>query len=146
MGGLYLATDIATCLWEVFGDEVYETHGLRRLATERWINQAVSQIQVAASLKICDLTSVETRSACGVDLASIVHPTLDYPHAWARAIAEHPKKYDAILYESRFTSKKCLVIYDRAAGKAIKPIDTPATLRGMDEAERFLLVNHIALV
>src|SRR5438067_1642429 len=67
---LYLATDMATCLFERFGDAMYDRR--MAIANSLWIASSVSCLRVPR-LKICDLTRPRTLSALRVDLAALMN-------------------------------------------------------------------------
>jgi hypothetical protein len=107
---LYVAMDAETCLWEVFGDAVFD-HG-RALPKTQWDDLIVSAIDVP-HLHLCDLSRTSTRSAVTVDLTALMNEDLNIPQKWGLAIQTHPLQVPAIKFKSRFTGNACLAIFDR---------------------------------
>ena len=109
-GVLYVGQDLPTILFEVFGDEMFENDC--RIRGSRWMSYRISEMHIP-QVSVCDLSDVQTRSALRVDLASLIAPELEIPQAWALAIMKHGAAVDGIQYQSRFTSRKCLALFDR---------------------------------
>ena len=65
---LYLGATIQTCLWEYFGDDVFQ--GKRAISAGKWQGCCVSQI-VVPELKVCAVGQERTRDAMSVDKASL---------------------------------------------------------------------------
>src|SRR5438552_3767274 len=57
---LYVAIDAETCLWEIFGDAVFDDE--RALPKTQWDDLMISTIDMPA-LHLCDLSKTSTRSA-----------------------------------------------------------------------------------
>jgi hypothetical protein len=106
---LYLGASIQTCLWEVFGDDVFQ--GQRAIALSKWSGRQVSQINVP-ELAVCALNLAQTRDAAGVDKASLLATDLSIPQAWGLAVQQHSAGFQAIKYSSRFVDQPCLALFD----------------------------------
>jgi hypothetical protein len=107
---LYVAIDPETCLWEIFGDAVFnEGHAL---PTTQWTDLVTSMIHVP-DLQVCDLSKTTTRGALTVDLTALMNDDLSVPQEWGLAIQRHPSQVAAIKFKSRFTGSACLAIFDR---------------------------------
>lgn len=144
-GLLYLSHDLETCIWECHGDAVLEQQAI--IFRPQWEQQAVARIQSPATFRLCDLTSLETRSALKVDLSALTHPELELPQAWGLAIQTHPEKVDGFFYISRFTDRTCLVLFDRGGGAAATLTTSPLNLLSeLPEGERFLKQNNAVLI
>ncbi len=142
---LYLSFDLEICLMECFGDAIYGRPG-SVVSRSAWMRKRVTRIQVFVSLRICDLTSVETRTALKVDLSALTHPDLDVPQAWGLAIQKHPDSVDGLFYHSRFTAKRCLVLFDRPGlATKLKSVKM-GELVDLDPAHAFLDQYKVALV
>jgi hypothetical protein len=76
---LYVGATIQTCLWEVFGDDVFEKK--RAIPFGKWGGSCLSQI-VVPELKVCAVSLERTRDAMSVDKASILAADLTIPQAW----------------------------------------------------------------
>jgi len=107
---LYLGCDTATCLFERFGDEMYD--GGLAVAFSLWQTHSVSAIHVPA-IHLCDLTNAKTLSALRVDLSALMHNDLKIPQLWGLAIQQHPANFQAIKFKSRFNGKMCLALFNR---------------------------------
>src|SRR5258708_723294 len=107
---LYLAVDIATCLFERFGDKAYDRQ--KAVAQALWSAHSVSAIRVP-ELHVCDLTNAKTLSAMMVDLSSLMHNDVVVSQEWGFAIQRHPANFQAINFKSRFSGKACLAVIER---------------------------------
>ena len=107
---LYAGLDIATCLFERFGDEVY--NGKMAMPESLWKAHSVSLLRCPA-LHICDLTNPRTLASLRVDYTSLMNEKLDIPQDWGFAIQRHPSNFQGIKYRSRFNGRACLVIFER---------------------------------
>ncbi|WP_367875049.1 RES family NAD+ phosphorylase [Luteolibacter sp. Populi] len=143
-GLLYLGFDLETCLWECFGDAILDPGSM--IARSRWMNQRLSRIRSTASFRICDLTDLKTRSQLKVDLSALKHTDLEIPQAWGQAIQNHPDQIDGLFYPSRFTTGRCLVLFERGGSGATLKSSVIGDLPDLDEADSFLDENKIALV
>ena len=76
---LYVGATIQTCLWEYFGDDVFQ--GKRAIAAGKWRGCCLSQILVP-ELKVCAVSLERTRDAMSVDKASLMATDLTVPQAW----------------------------------------------------------------
>ena len=107
---LYVATDLETCLWERFGDTVFDQD--HRVLKGLWMGTSVSIIEVP-SLSVCDLGRTGVRNALNVDMAALMSYDLSVPQAWGLAVQQHPDNFLGIKYNSRFTNRPCLALFDR---------------------------------
>jgi hypothetical protein len=107
---LYVGTDLATCLWERFGDTVFDQD--HRVAKTIWMETNISMLKLPP-LQVCDLGKTEVRNALRVDLTALMSPDLSVPQSWGLAIQRHPAKFLAIKYNSRFNNLPCLALFDR---------------------------------
>src|ERR1041385_3104745 len=107
---LYLGCDTATCLFERFGDEMYER--ALAIACSLWQGHSLTGIRVPA-LHVCDLTKAKTLSALRVDLSALMHNDLKTPQQWGLAIQRHPANFQGIKFKSRFNGKMCLAVFER---------------------------------
>ncbi len=86
---LYVGATIPTCLWEVFGDDVFQ--GKRAISFRKWNGCCLSQILVP-ELKVCAFSLERTRDAMSVDKASLLAADLSIPQAWGLAVQGHPMR------------------------------------------------------
>ena len=107
---LYVGVDVDTCLFERFGDTIYNAK--HSVAKSLWNYHSVSKLTIP-ELKVCDLTNASTLSSLSVDLTSLMHPDLSISQAWGLAIQSHPAEFDGVKYKSRFNGKSCLALFDR---------------------------------
>jgi hypothetical protein len=142
-GLLYVGASIQTCLWEVFGDDVFQKQ--RAIAATRWAGRCVSQITVP-ELKVCAVNLERTRDAMSVDKASLMAADLRVPQAWGLAVQEHPAGFEAIRFSSRFLDQSCLALFDRGGLPARLPVKALGPLSGLDAAVDWLDERKAALV
>ncbi|MFZ4778471.1 MAG: RES family NAD+ phosphorylase [Terrimicrobiaceae bacterium] len=140
---LYLASDIETCLWEVFGDEVFA--GSRTLSYAAWSSRAVSSVEVPGC-RLCNLNSAKTRSAMGCDMTALTHSDVAIPQAWAKAVQSLPAAFEGLLYQSRFTQKTCLALFSPPFTPSLLSPTACLPLNEQSEAVRFLTHNTLALI
>ncbi len=107
---LYVAIDPETCLFERFGDNLYDN--ALHLPQTIWDDTMISTIE-APLFHLCDLSTTKTRTALTVDLAALMSADITVPQQWGLEIQNHPSQMPAIKYRSRFTNKACLAIFDR---------------------------------
>ena len=143
-GLLYLGESCETCLWECFGDSILDPDSV--IPAQQWINQRVSEVTFKKPLRLCDLTQTAVRSALKVDLSALKHTDLTVPQEWGLAIQNHPKEVDGLLYSSRFTGKRCLVLFERKKTVSLLKSKVRGKLMDLDEGERFLGDNQITLI
>ena len=90
---LYVGSSLSACLWEYFGDEVFD--GERVISAGKWNGCSLSQIRVP-QLKTCAISLAATRSAMGVDKASLLAADISIPQAWGLAVQQHPASFEAL--------------------------------------------------
>ena len=104
---MYVAVDPETCLWECFGDHVFNNG--RSLPKTQWDDASISEITVP-SLQLCDLSKTSTRSAIMVDLTALMNADLSVPQEWGLAIQNHPAQVPAIKFKRQGWDRlTCLV-------------------------------------
>lgn len=139
----YVAETVETCLWERFGDDVLSPGA--RVSRSLWMTRSVTRGRVDG-LRICDLTEAVVRECCRVDLSALQHTDLSIPQAWSRALQEHPARFDALRYGSRFDGGACLALFGREGLEHRVRLEGTVALAMMEEGERFLDERGIALV
>lgn len=107
---LYVGATIQTCLWEVFGDDIFQEK--RTIAEGKWRGSSISQITVP-EVRVCAVSLERTRDAMGVDKASLLAADLTVPQAWGLAVQRHPASFQGIKYSSRFLDQPCLALFDQ---------------------------------
>jgi RES domain len=140
---LYVAIDLETCLWEIFGDAVFDNE--RALAKSQWDDLTVSTIDVP-SLHVCDLSKTTTRGALSVDLAALMKDDLNVPQAWGLAIQRHPSQVPAIKFKARFAGNACLAIFDRTGISRRLRERSLGFLSQVDPALDWLTKHQVSLV
>jgi RES domain len=140
---LYVAMDPETCLWEVFGDAVFD-HG-HALPKTQWDDLMMSRIDVP-HLLVCDLSKTTTRGALTVDLAALMNDDVSIPQAWGLAIQKHPANVLALKFKSRFTGGACLALFD-CGGIRQQLRETPlGPISQSDAALNWLTKHQVTLV
>ncbi|HWQ92678.1 MAG TPA: RES domain-containing protein [Clostridia bacterium] len=140
---LYLGQDAKTCVWERFGDNIFDSN--YTLPKTLWDDCVISYVEVP-DLQLCDLSRVLTRSAVMVDIAALMSPDLAVPQAWGLEIQQHPSQVPAVKFLSRFTNEACLALFDRPPvasrlkEKRIGPLST------FDPALEWLTENNVGLI
>lgn len=140
---LYLGANIQTCLWEVFGDDVFR--GKRAISSARWSGCCISRIAVPA-VNVCATTLERTRDAMNVDKASLMAADLSIPQAWSLAIQRHPAVFEAIKYSSRFLDQPCLALFKRENLQSRIQEEALGALNDLDSAVDWLEERQAALV
>lgn len=140
---LYLASNLRTSLWEVFGDDLFQQE--RTIAQCRWDSYNVSTIQLPA-LRVCAVNQERTRAAMSVDKSSLLASQLDIPKAWSLAIQNHPANFAAIHYTSRFVDHLCLALFDRDDLRHNLEATALGSLNDHDEAVNWLDTQQAVLV
>ena len=135
--------DPKTCLWERFGDDIYDQG--YTLPKSIWDDAVISSIEVPL-LHLCDLSKVPTRSAVTVDLTALMNDDISVPQEWGLQIQLHPSRIPAIKFRSRFTNVACLVIFDRGAIKASLKEKLIGPLNRFDAALDWLTDNEVTLL
>lgn len=140
---LYVGPSVQTCLWEVFGDDVFE--GRRAIPASKWRARCVSQITVP-ELRVCAVSLEKTREAMGVDKGSLLAADLAIPQEWGLAVQQHPAGFQAIKYTSRFVDQPCLGLFDRDGLPGRLQASLLGDLDDLDEAVDWLHERKAALV
>jgi hypothetical protein len=140
---LYVAASIQTCLWEYFGDDVFQ--GRRVISAAKWDGCSLSRILVP-ELRVCAVSLERTREAMSVDKASLLAADLSIPQAWGLAVQEHPAGFQAIKYSSRFVDQPCLALFDRTGLRSRLETRALGALSGLDAAVEWLDERKAALV
>jgi len=142
-GLLYVGPNIQTCLWEVFGDDMFQ--GKRTIAASKWSGRCVSQIRVP-ELKVCAVSTERTREAMGVDKASLLSADLSIPQEWGLAVQQHAAGFEGIKYTSRFVDQPCLALFDRGGLKDQLAMKRLGNLEDLDVAVDWLHERKAAVV
>lgn len=140
---LYLGATLQTCLWEVFGDDVFL--GKRAISSARWTGYSISQILVPA-VNVCATTLERTRDAMNVDKASLMAADQSIPHAWSLAVQRHPSGFEGIKYSSRFLDQSCLALFERGDLPSCLQVKPLGALNDLDSAVDWLEEREAALV
>jgi len=130
---LYLADSKETAFWEVFGaaieDMPVDNRSLSKkaqLSTRRWVEFRVEHV-----LRLIDVTQEKTlhdlRSNAGTWLAPYKHC-----QAWARALMDHPRKFDGFIYQAcrRGATGRCLALFSRPDEATMETLVRPTTPSG----------------
>jgi len=142
-GLLYVGSSLATCLWEVFGDDVFD--GQRVISAAKWAGCQASQITVP-ELRVCAVSLERTREAMGVDKASLMAADLRIPQAWRLAVQRHPAGFEALKFTSRFLDQPCLALFDRGGLPARLRVRALGALSDLEAAVDWLDERKVALV
>jgi hypothetical protein len=140
---LYVAIDPETCLFERFGDDLYDN--ARHLPQTLWDDTAISVIE-APPFHLCDLSTTTTRTALTVDLTALMSADITVPQQWGLAIQNHPSQLPAIKYRSRFTNKACLAVFDRPGIRSQLKESTLGPVNQYIDTLDWLTRHQIALV
>jgi hypothetical protein len=140
---LYVGPNIQTCLWEVFGDDVFL--GNHTIAASKWSGRRVSQISVP-ELKVCAVSLEQTRESAGVDKASLLAADLSIPQEWGLALQQHSAGFEAIKYTSRFVDQPCLALFDRQGLLGKLKTRLLGDLEDLEAAVDWLHARKVALI
>lgn len=118
---VYLGADKETAIAEVWGDRFWLAREKNRgqfnidraLVAHTFFLTAI----IFPALRLCDLTRSDVLLALGLDNGSLYSTDLKCPQSWAERIARHPSSFDGILYPSRMTHARCLVLWKRPGGR-----------------------------
>jgi hypothetical protein len=109
-GVLYVAADALGAFVETFGHET----GVRFVTSAELGKRCLAVITPAGALRLADLRG-KGLARMGADAALISGLDYDLSRRWARAIHDHPRKPDGILYRARHDpARTCAAIFDRA--------------------------------
>jgi RES domain-containing protein len=123
---VYLADSEETAVAEVWGDRFWQHRENNRETFTIDAGLARAACFLAAAdlppppLQLCDLTHADVRLALGLEAGTLYATDLSYPQTWAERIALHPRKFDGILYRSRLTEGRCLVLWQRPGGRNLE--------------------------
>jgi len=141
---MYFAEDLETCLWECFGDPILDPGA--EISHVKWFHSQASEIGLNRPLLVCDLTDMATRRHLGLDISALNHADLAVPQAWGLALQTHRDNIDGFFFPSRFTGKRCIVLFDRPSVVAKLTSKPEEYLPKIDGACEFISKNHINLV
>ena len=112
---LHLADEKETAFWEAFGGEIedmpVDNRALMKktqIETRGWVS-----FEVPAGLRLINITDEDTIRALRSNASTWLAP---YKHcqAWARALMNHPMRFDGFIYQSRRGSTaRCLALFSR---------------------------------
>lgn len=140
---LYVGTDLETCLWERFGDTVFgQDH---RVSKTLWMSIVVSAVKVPP-LSVCDFGRTAVRNSLNVDIAALMSYDLSVPQSWGLAIQQHPANFEGIKFNSRFTNRPCLALFDRNDLQNLLTEKANGRLADSDEALDWMEKYEIQLV
>jgi hypothetical protein len=129
---VYLATEMETTVAEVWGDRLDaqrdaggDTYVIPSGQAAKWAFLKLNTLP--SDLRLCDLTSADTRLAMGLDGSSLYATDFDLTQTWAERVARHPHRFDGMRYRSRHTDELCLVLWVR-----------PSEPRPLDQRVQFL--------
>ena len=140
---LYVAIDPETCLFERFGDTLYDTK--HHLPQTLWDSTAISTVE-APPFHLCDLSTTTTRTTLTVDLTALMNADLAVPQQWGLEIQNHPSQVPAIKYRSRFTNKACLAIFDRPGIGSQLKASAMGPVNQFGEALDWLTKHQVTLI
>ncbi len=111
---LYLARDRETSFQEIYGDDIYIA-GTRklgfRLAKTDLEHRVYLKTAESLALTLYDLTTVRGAKRIGMDLGTLYAADISCARDFAQRLHDHPAKFDGILYESRHTKSRCIVVW-----------------------------------
>jgi hypothetical protein len=109
-GVLYVARDAHGAFIETFGHET----GVRYVTEKEVGSRAIALISTRRPFRLADLRG-EGLARMGADARITSGIDYDLSRRWARAIHDHPRKPDGILYRARHDpARLCAAIFDRA--------------------------------
>jgi hypothetical protein len=110
-GVLYAAGDPHGAFIETFGHAT----GVRFVTAAELRACGLATIAAARPLRLVDLRG-EGLARMGADSQLTSGPDYDLARRWARAIHDHPRRPDGILYRARHDlARSCVAIFDRAS-------------------------------
>lgn len=110
-GVLYVARDAHAAFIETFGHDT----GIRYVTERELAARGIAVVSARRSLRLADLRD-DGLARMGADAQITGGVDHDLSRRWARAIHEHPRRPDGILYRARHDPARfCAAIFDRAA-------------------------------
>jgi RES domain-containing protein len=149
---VYLAQRKETTVAEVWGDRLAaqqaleaEVYAISRAQASQWAYLRVGPLP--PSLRLCDLTAAATQLAVGLDAATLFQPDLEGPQRWADCLARHPADFDGILYPSRHTGEKCLVLWQRpnSSGRLEEALKWEEEGKFVGSEEAYILAGRLGI-
>ena len=115
---VYLGTDHKTIVSEIYGDKFAAAQRAAHRYFAISICDAASYTyrrvdSLPAGLNVCDLTDPDTLGQVGIDGSTLYTIDFQITQEWAERIARHPAHFDGIIYPSRHTFQKCIVLWRR---------------------------------
>jgi hypothetical protein len=109
-GVLYVAAEAHGAFVETFGHET----GVNFVTAAELGKRGLAVVTAARALRLADLRGAGL-ARMGADAALTSGLDYDLSRRWARAIHDHPRKPDGILYRARHDpARTCAAIFDRA--------------------------------
>ena len=110
-GVLYVARDFHGAFVETFGHAT----GVRFVTSPELKTRGLARIAARRPLRLVDLRA-EGLARMGADAELTSGPDYGLARRWARAIHDHPRRPDGLMYRARHDpSRICAAIFDRAA-------------------------------
>jgi hypothetical protein len=111
---LYLAEKPETSFHQLYGDtlDACKKQSLEPLFTKKELEDRIYlKTATPLSVNIYDLTAKESARTIGLDLATLYTREISFPREFAQRLHDHPSNFDGILYLSRHTQTRCLVLW-----------------------------------
>ena len=97
-------------------------------------------------LSVCDLGRTGVRNALKVDITALMSYDLSVPQAWGLAFQQHSANFMGIKFNSRFTNRPCIALFDRNNLKGSLNEKRIGALTGFDEALEWLEKFEVQLI
>jgi hypothetical protein len=142
-GVLYVARDAHGAFIETFGHET----GVRYVTERELADRGIAAISTRRPLRLADLRG-EGLARMGADAQLTSGPDYDLSRRWARAIHDHPRTPDGILYRARHDPARfCAAIFDRAGRRLrVTPMGSLDARRNRDLLAAILTTCKFGLV
>lgn len=135
-GTCYCALELVTAIAETVLHDEEPVNGKFHVADTEFLRRFALRFSSNEQLVVADLTGAALKTTIG-DGAISTLAISELSQAWGRAIYDHPKKVDGILYMSRHVNdRKALVVFERAkrklTGAHVAPlVDEPGCARAV---------------
>lgn len=127
-GVLYLGDSAQTCFWEVFWDDLAtRSANERRLDFAKVQERSLWELEIPSGLRVVDTTNAATQRAMSAHGGTFLG-SYAVCQRWARALRQHPARFDGILYASvRDMPGRCLALFAERVGGLVWKLAGPGT-------------------
>lgn len=111
---IYLAVNKRTSFGELYGDDLAaaDQRSALHIVTKKELEERIFlKTEAPFDVNVYDLTTEGSAKAIKMDLSTLYTADVNHPRLFAQRLHDHPAKFDGILYESRHSQARCLVLW-----------------------------------